>query len=341
MNVLRNNRGLTLAELVVASAIAVILAGFASIAFSMGMDVFVRTSRLMEAETEMMRAMFAIKSTFSQSVNIVYGGDTAAAMTSGNPNAYNTRDQAAATAPRDVTLGKLFTPTFNTTTASATPTTYLIAMGLKEMNTGKAIGGTEAPNSRFFGTGVYFLRPSFTSSGALYIDQENNSGTAPGGWVQVSPVNSTNYYSRLTEFYVYNVNVINADKSVSVAGTFDEHTSPYVNDFTDSAAQRLAYTGKVVSSADFRLVMRYFTLGAVNDWRWCPDHFMPGNTTGGAVTGGCQNNAKNAHYVDFQKKITVVFSNNAYDRDKYLSERPHGNIYFFKSWAPMTDKAGL
>jgi Tfp pilus assembly protein PilE len=349
MNVIRNNRGISLIEVVVAAAISVMLTSVATMAFSMAMSVFVRSARLIEAETEMLSAMYAVKSTFAQASNVVYGGDTNTSMAGTAPNGYNTRDSTSAP---DVTLGKIFTTTFNNVTTTAAPNTYLVALMVREMNTGMSVSGstlTDAPNSKFYGTGVYFKLPAFEYSGGLFIDQVNNGGSGspnPGGWVKTSPVNATLMFSRLTEFFITDVNVINPDTSISTVGTFNDDHSVYA--FTDSAATRAGFVGRTVISANVRLVMRYFTTGQapnsthsiMGDYRWCPRPQMYQTATGTAAsTPGCDPTHR-AGYADIEKKIKVVFTNNSYDRKKYLVERPLGQIYFFKSWAP-TSRKGL
>jgi Tfp pilus assembly protein PilE len=345
MNVFRNNRGFSLAELMVASGIAVLLTTVATFAFSMAMSVFVRTARLVEAETEMMGALYALKSAYAQSVNVIYGGDAAASMVAGQPNAYTAREAAAAK-PRDATQGKLFTTNFNATTPSATPSTYMISLTVREMNSGFNSAGANAPNSLFYGTGIYFQAPSFTRSGALYVDQETNAGTgspSPGGWVILSPVGATQAFTRLTEFHVDNLTVMSSPGGVvSTVGTTDDSDV-----FTDTAVARSGFAGQTVLSAQISLNMRYFTSGQAgntagtiaSDWRWCPTSFMYDTANGVAATAaGCDNAKTRSNYRDIQKKLKVVFSNNSYNRDKYLVERPMGYVYFFKSWAPTQGK---
>jgi len=321
MRYVGNDKGFSLTELIVASGIAVVISSIATFAFSMAMDIFVRTARQYEAETEMLNALYSVKSAFSQSINVTYGGHASAAN-----NSFSTRPAGIAVANK--TVGRLFSTDFNDDAMGSGAATYLIALTVREMQAGDSPGDVGYPaaglrRSRFFGSGVYFQRPTIGAgtqkSGALYIDlEEYTGGDAGGGYAILSSQNAPQMFSRLTEFHVENVTVMNTDGTITAAANGTDN-------------------GDTVMSADLRLIMRFFSKGKLSDWRWCPEELM---ASGSTPFGGCMDNTDPAYYTNVERKVRVVFSNNSYDRGKYLAERPFGYLYFFKSTAP-TQREGI
>ncbi|MCC6136995.1 MAG: hypothetical protein IT287_00045 [Bdellovibrionaceae bacterium] len=236
--------------------------------------------RQYEAETEMVSAMLGIKAALSTAVQVNYCGAT------GTADDYTTRGAANAA---DITLGCIYSGNFqNGTTGAAN----LIALVVKDMNVD---GNTSALSA----SAIYYQRPTTANSGALYIDQEVNSG----GWVRLSPVNAPFMFTRFVEFQVLNVKAVE-----TAAGTAG-------NIITAVAAD----AGKTAVSAEFRLMMRYFTKGKVNEFNWEPAV----NLT------AAERNAMAQHY-DIEKRMKVTFSNNSFDRSRYLAPRPFGNVHLFK-----------
>lgn len=287
-----NNRGFTITELIVSSAIGIILAGIATFAFIEAISLFNRSVRQYQAETDMLGAMISIKSTFSRSISVKYGG-----AASGATDTYSRR---VATTAQEMTNGALF----RYSTAAAGTGVRLIGLVNREMG-----GNTLADNSNFQGVGVYYQTFSTSphKSGALYVDTEKTNAP-PFGWAKVSPVNAVLGFGRFVEFATENIRVLNTDGSMTMdAGAGD--------------------VGKPVLSADFRLVVRYFTKVIRNtDYRWCPSAQISGNPD-------CQSNAL---FYDIEKRVKVVFANNAFTSTTVYPQRPYGNIYFFKSVTPLT-----
>lgn len=283
---MNNNKGMSLVELIVAAGIGMILSSVAAFVFIQAVTVFQRQVRAYEAEAEMFAAMYAIKATFAQSINLDYGGVAGA----GNNN-FTLRGQPA----DQTTNGRLFEADFSNNISG---NIFLISLGLREMGVGDA-------QSRLHAYGVYFQAPEANTSGALYVDIERDDTATPGGFARVSPVNAPLTFGRMTEFGVENIRVLD-------------------NDFSIKPAVSPGDIGKRVVSAEFRLAMRYNTGRTEQEWRWCPSAMIAGN-------GACQSNA---NFFDVEKRVKVVFTNNAYERANTLPERAFGNIYFFKGFAP-------
>jgi hypothetical protein len=277
-------------ELIVASGISVMIASVMIIVFAMVLDTYTRMVRQYEAESEMVSAMFALKTTLATSQSMTLLGNAATSESGFNHNAVTDRGGAAT----DVTRGYLAANFQNTSTAGDL---RLIAMGVRDIN---VVGNT----SDFQAFGVYYQTQTVARSGALIIDTESNNA---GGWTRLSPVNAPQMYTRFTSFLVTNIDVINAD------GSFTKVTT---------SALATAHRSKSVVAADFTLEMRYFTKGRALDYKWCPNAAM-------AACGGVNSNTMGNFY-NVQKVMRVVFANNNYQPTKYLSARPFGNLYLFK-----------
>lgn len=277
---LKSISGFSFIELLVASSISVIVAGIAVFAFLMTIDTYTRMVRQYEAEAEMVSAMLGLKAALSTAVQVNYCGPADAASIN-----YTTRGAPAA----DSTLGCIYSGNFNTGFSGAT---RMLALVVKDMN---VHGNTSVLSA----TGVFYQRPTATRSGAIYIDQESN----PGGWVKVSPVNAPFMFTRFVEFEVLNVKVLE-----TATGTSGNVIAAAVTDINKTAV-----------SAEFRLMMRYFTKGRALEFNWKP--FV--NLT------AAERNAMAAHY-DIQKRMKVTFANNSFDRNRFLAPRPFGNVHLFK-----------
>jgi hypothetical protein len=294
-----NNRGFSLAELIVASGIGVMLAGVAGFAFIEAMNMFTRTTRQYTAEADMIGAMYTLKSTLSRTSVVLYGGDASVANNSrSNKTKY-------AGSPNRTSDGVLFR--YPAVTGSGI---YLIAMANRELNSDS---GANPFVSKIYGTAVYYQRYEYTKSGALYFDMERSTsgaaGTEAGGeWVNLSPRNAPLAYGRMTEFSVEKIRVLNSDSSITMdAGGGD--------------------VDKPVLGADFRISMRYFTRGNVNDWRWCPKAIIAG-------TAACRTNT---NYYDIEKTLKVTFSNNIMQNPRTgIGPRGYGNLFFFHSTPPSS-----
>jgi Tfp pilus assembly protein PilE len=299
-----NNRGFSLAELIVASGIGVMLAGIAGFSFIEAMNMFTRTTRQYTAEADMIGAMYTLKSTLSQSSVVLYGGDASTAN-----NSWSNKTVFGAV-PNRVSDGVLFR--YPAATGSGI---YLIAMANRELSSDSS---TNPFVSKIYGTAIYYQRYEYTTSGALYFDMERNAngaaGTDAGGeWVHLSPRNAPFAYGRMTEFKVEKIRVLNTDNSITMdAGAGD--------------------TNKPVLGADFKIIMRYFTRGLVSDWRWCPSALISG-------TAACRSNT---NYYDIEKTLKVTFANNTLQNPRTgvgmpgIGPRAYGNLFFFHSVPPSS-----
>lgn len=195
MNILRriklNRRGFSLAELMVAGATGVIIAGAASFAFIESSATFKRLNNQYDTESEMLRMMYVLKATFQQTSSIIYKGALAC-------NAETQRGQPHYRASR----GVLCSGNFNNANDGAV---NMIAMGLREM------GGYGTPaQSEFQAYGIYYKNPSGNRSGALYVDLERFTDS----WAVVSPMNAPFEFTRLTEFEVNSVQAMDDNRDI-------------------------------------------------------------------------------------------------------------------------------
>lgn len=227
-----NNQGFSLAELVMAAGVSILVMSIGTMSYIQGISVFNTTMRTFRAESEMLNIMMTVKATFAQATNISYGG----AMTAGN-NAFTTRGAANA----DVTEGRLFRRVFNTDVSGAP---MLVAVGIRDM-------GVNDAQSQFYGFSAVFQPPTPTTSGVFYVDMERDDASTPGGFVRLSPVNAPLAFSGLVNFGVENVRVRAPDGSVRTALTGAE-------------------IGMPILSTEMFFRLRYYTSGVPSDWRWCP-----------------------------------------------------------------------
>lgn len=283
---LKSNSGFSLIELIVAAGISVIISGIAVFAFMMTIDTYVRMVRQYEAEMEMVNSMMAIKTALSSAVQLNYCGDT--------PNAaYSTRILS----DPEVTNGCIWNANYST---GSTGAANLVAMLVRDMSTGydgESGASTVRPYSKLFGTAIYYQRPQLTRSGALYIDLERNTS---GAWVKLSPVNAPFMFTRFTEFQVSNIKVVTQVGGVRVGLAAVDSGQPAI-------------------SAQFRLVMRYFTQGMESSFRWEPK----------ADLTAAEQSAMTRFY-DVEKNMTVTFGNNARTPAQFLGPRGFGNMHMFK-----------
>jgi prepilin-type N-terminal cleavage/methylation domain-containing protein len=239
-----NNRGFSLAELIVASGIGVVLAGIATFSFVEAMNMFNRSIRQYTAEADMIGAMYNIKSLLSQATQVNYGGEVSDGT--GGTNGYSARTYTVD--PTKASLGRLYRyPGLATSTG-----VYLIAVGTRELK------------GRLSGFGIYYQKQETATSGALYFDMETNTGGAAGTvgegeWAMLSPRNASIAYGRFTEFKVENIRALNtADGTIVMdAGASEIDSAP-------------------VLGAEFVMSMRYYTRGAVSSWKWCPKALVAG-----------------------------------------------------------------
>lgn len=286
---LKSVSGFSLIELVVAMAVSIIVSGVAVFAFVMTLETYTRMVRQYEAETEMVNAIMAIRSSLSSAVNVDYCGTAS----SGN-NSYTARVAVAT----NVTRGCVYDGVFNSGVASNDA--YLFALVLKDMN-------VDYTQSKMYASALFFQRPSDSPrrSGAIYIDQEvvaNGPNDYSAGWVKLSPVNAPFMFTRFTEFRA-----------------FDPRTFDTFNNNT------LAVNTPIMSIR-YRLTMRYYTKGHATEFRWFPASGMgPYNATAGL------------HY-DLSKEFKVNFTNNSFDRTRYLAPRAFGNLHLFKYAAGQSRK---
>lgn len=289
--ILKSHSGFSLLELLISSAISLLAVGVVAFVFIMAIDTYNRVIRQYEAETEIIGAMITIRTALTSAVQVNYCG-----AAGGANNAYNTRAGAA----NNITLGCVFSGNYNNGIGGGTD---LIAMTVSDMKRG---GNTLAVDtSDMYATAIYYQRPTANLSGAIYMDQEKN---IPGGWVRLSPVNAPFLFTRFVEFEVLNVKVLDNN------GTIKPVTIPAVD------------IGKTIVSAEFRLVMRYFTQDQRRNFRWDPVV----NLTAAIKDTMALN-------YDLEKRMKVTFANNSLDRSKYLAPRPLGHIHLFKFATGMSN----
>ncbi len=299
-----NCKGFSLAELMVGMGVSMIISLIASFAFLMAFDIYVRTIRQYETEMEMASLMYGIRSTMVTASYLSYGGVAGLAS-----NLANTRGSGSR-----VGHGELFTLNDIDPIAGYTGGIYIVGQFVRERSFSDISGSLEAVQ-------ISYQRPDVGthSSGAVYIDTERN--VAPGGgWVRLSPVNAPQMYTRLTNFEVNNVKVIDAQ------GRSVNNTITTGNVCLNDAGAASTCVGQQVLSAEINMTMRYFVSGRDTTYQWCNKNRFSAN-------GACDG-AFDSRYFDIERKMTVVFSNNALERDEYLPRRPFGNVYFFAPWLP-------
>lgn len=254
--------------------------------FVMAMETYIRMARQYEAETEMIMTMYTLKTAFSSSVNVEYGGPAVANST------YSNR---APTDPTDITRTTIFS--INSNLFSTSYNNYMIALGVREFAIKKPAAATHL-QSDFYSYGLFYIPPRVSYSGAIAVDQEKN---ASGGWTRVSPVNAMNMHTRLVDFRLNDIIVLQSDGQQVAVNTGG------------------ANVGLPVLGANVELYMRYFTKGKDSLFQWCPVASM----------ASCSMDS-HVKYYDFHKSMRVTFANNAFDRKKYLGPRPFGDVYLFK-----------
>ncbi len=202
--------------------------------------------------------------------------------------------------PANVTLGCVYTGNF--TSGVAESSAYLVAMVVKDMN-------SDYNRSKLVGSAVYYQTPwddiDSRQSGAIYIDQEAidvSPAVYTAGWTKLSPVNAPFMYTRLVGFRA-----------------FDARSFTTTNNFG-------AVANFPIQSITYALTMRYFTKGKATDFRWFPSANMaPYRSSAGS-------------YYDLTKEFKVTFANNAFNRSRFLSPRPYGNMHLFKHAAGHSRK---
>ncbi len=299
-----NSKGFSLSELMVSVAVSVLVSTVATFAFLMAFDVYIRMVRLYDAEVEMSSLMQNLRSTFATAVYTRYGGPASAAN-----NAATNRGAGN----EDVSQGRLFSITDAAVPGGGSNyigDAFLIGLFNREMM-------SAANQSDLAAVQITYQRPNAAAnlSGAVYIDTERNP-VAGGGWVRLNPVNAPQMFTRLTNFEIDNVKVYDTDGSIvnvtAAGGT--------------PCAGASTCVGNPVVSAEVNMVMRYYTLGNVQDWKWC-------NLERNGIAGCTLTTF--AKFYDLERKMNVVFVNNAYQRGEYLPRRPFGNVYFFSPWLPL------
>lgn len=283
-----SQKGFSLPEFVTSAAISTFLAGVAVVVFMMAFETYNRMVRQYEAEIEISSAMLAIKSALTTAVKVNYCGN----MTTAN----NGRSNRTEAAPR-ITTGCIYAGNRGNTGTLATETSggiNLVAMVVKDTN-------IDNDKSNLRATAIYYQRPTQTTSGALYIDTEQNNG---GGWVRLSPLNAPQMFTRLVEFQAFNAKVFDTNGSIRPAIAADG-----------------AGGGRPIASIEYRLKMRYYTGGKVSQFNWTPAASIPSLPLA----------ARRAIpiYRDVEKRIKVNFVNNDSDRARYLAPRVLGNVHLF------------
>lgn len=232
-----NQKGFSLAELMIAAAIGVVVAGGAGVAFVETSNIYKRMRLQLNTESEMMRMLYILKTTFSQTNSMFYRGTVPC----------NGKTQRGSPSSVASSFGMICSGNLN---ASNNGNMRLLAYGLREMGGGQdTVAGSK---SAFQAYGVFYQYPSPTKSGALYIDLEDH----PGDWSKLSPVNAPFTFSRFTEFEIRDVKYLSGGLTVGVAAG-------------------ATGTGDIVQSAEIRAVMRYFA--TATNWRWCPAAMIAGD----------------------------------------------------------------
>lgn len=285
-----NSKGFSLAELVVAAGISVIVGGIGAFVLVMAVETYTRMVRQYEAESELAAAMLAVSSTLSNSQKMILGGNISTTA--------NQRTNRGLADPSMITRGYLNTHFSSTSVAGGT---FIIASGVTE-------SGVRTDRSNLQGFGIFYQRPTETTSGAIYIDKERNAN----GWVKISSINARQSFGRFTFFGVTEVRTLDGNGAVVTS--------------TDSASST-ANRNHAVLSADFQFTMRYFTKGKMRDFYWCP---------AGGMTTYCNTKRLEVSHYDITKNLRVVFANNEMEPNPttnnhtYLADRLFGKVYFFK-----------
>lgn len=310
-----NSKGFSLSEMMVSLAVSSIVSFTASFAFLEAVDLYIRMIRQYEAEVELSSLMYTLRTSFSTASYVRYGGLASAAN-----NAATNRPAT----DEDVSAGWVYSISDATVPGGGTNyggESFLIGMFNREMRV--TVG---ASTESLAGTQVVYQRPNAAglTSGAVYVDLEYVN-TAPGnGWVRLSPVNAPFMFTRLTNFEVNNLKVSDVDGSlVNVLTTSGNVCGGGTNNCV----------GRPVVSAEVTAVMRYFTKGRQQIWKWC-------NSARAGGIGACTM-AGYSKFYDVERKMNVVFVNNALQRNvaapvnEYLPRRPFGNVYFGAPWFPV------
>ncbi len=308
---LLNCKGFSLAELMVGMGVSMIISLIASFAFLMAFDVYIRTIRQYETEMELASLMYGIRSTMVTASYMRYGGEASAVN--------NTLTNIPGAGGEAVGYGRLFSITDTRPATTYTGELQLVAQFNRERSLGVVTGGQIS--GRLEAVQIVYQRPNTGArdSGAIYIDTERNPGAA-GGWVRLSPVNAPQMFTRLTNFEVDNVKVIDAQ------GRSVNNAVPIGPDCLNAAGAAVNCINQQVLSAEINMTMRYFVNGRDTNFQWCNKNRFSANPL-------C-NGAFGFRYFDVERKMTVVFSNNAMERGEYLPRRPFGSVYFFAPWLP-------
>lgn len=300
-----NSKGFSLAELMVGMGVSSTIALIASFAFMMAFDVYIRSIRQYETEMEMSALMYGVRSTMMTASYLRYGGAGSAA-----DNALTNRPNTGSA----VSQGFLFSLTDTVPATNYNGEMQIVAQFNRERSFSNTEGRLEAVQ-------IVYQRPNVgtNDSGAIYIDTERNA-IVTGGWVRLSPVNAPQMYTRLTNFEVNDVKVIDAQ------GRSVNNTVSTGNVCLDSAGAAATCVNRQVLSAEINMTMRYFVAGRENNFQWCNKNRLGANASCNVVDA--------LRSFDIERKMTVVFSNNALERNEYLPRRPFGNVYFFAPWMP-------
>lgn len=304
-----NAKGFSLSEMMVSMGISAIISLAASFAFIEAVNLYVRMIRQYEAEVEMSSLMLSLRTSFSTASYVRYGGVASAAN-----NATTNRPAL----DQDVSAGWVFSISDATVPGGGTiygGEAFMVGMFNREMRV--PVG---ASVDSLVATQIVYQRPNAAglTSGAIYVDSEYNNVAPGNGWVRLSPVNAASMFTRLTNFELNNLKVSDADGSmVNVLTTSGNVCGGGANNCV----------GRPVVSAEVTAVMRYFTKGRQPIWKWC-------NSARAGGVPACTMNEYTQFY-DVERKMNVVFVNNALQRDEYLPRRPFGNIYFGAPWFPL------
>lgn len=298
-----NSKGFSLAELMVGMGVSMVIAMIASFAFMLAFDVYIRSIRQYETEMEMSALMYGLRSTLVTAPYLTYGGPVAPA-----DNATTNRGAGG-----NVGFGHIFSITDTIPNAGYTGEPRIVAQFTRERSYSDVAGRIE-------GVQIVYQRPDAGArqSGAIYIDTEINP--AAGGWVRLSPVNAPFMYTRLTNFEVNEVKVIDA-QGRSVLNTVSTG-----NVCLDSTGGAVSCVDQQVLSAELSMTMRYYVMGPARDFQWC-------NRNRFAANGACDYSVNRGYKsFDIDRKMRIVFSNNALEQGEYLPRRAFGNVYFFAPW---------
>ena len=173
------------------------------------------------------------------------------------------------------------------------------------------------------------VRAAHRASGAVYIDLEWSNALA-GGWAGVNPRNSSQLFTRLTNFEVNNIKVLDVS-----AGGNGSMQNVVASGGTPCNAGTTSCIGSPVISAEVTIAMRYFTSGYERNWSWC-------NSQRFAANALCT--PTNLVYSDLTRRMNPVFLNNTMHglstdgEQQYLPRRAMGNIHFMIPWTPLGGK---